>query len=58
MGSPREISKEYLNEFIELIKSGSRVLYVEKSGYLAVEHPTKQYLVLEIKDKVIDNETS
>jgi type IV secretory pathway ATPase VirB11/archaellum biosynthesis ATPase len=58
MGKAREISKEYLNEFIELIKSGSRVLYVEESGDLAVEHPTKQYLVLEIKDKVIDNETS
>lgn len=54
MDDPREISKEYLNEFIQLIKDGSRVLYVEKSGYLAVEHPTKQYLVLEIKDKVID----
>jgi len=56
--SKREISKAYLNEFIGLIKSGSRVLYVEESGNLAVEHPTKQYLVLEINDKVIDNETS
>ena len=55
MGEPREITKEYLNEFIDLVKTGSRVIYVESSGYLAVEHPTKSYLVLELKDKVVDS---
>lgn len=55
MDEPREITSAYLNEFIDLVKSGSRVLYVQESGYLAVEHPTRGYLVLEIKDKVIDS---
>lgn len=54
MDKPREISKAYLNEFIEFIKKGSRVTFVETTGLLAVEHPTKGYLVLELKDKVVD----
>jgi hypothetical protein len=58
MSKPREITSAYLNEFIDLVKTGSRVIYVEKSGYLAVEHPTKSYLVLEIKDKVVDTPTT
>jgi len=55
MDEPREITSAYLNEFIDLIKSGSRVIYVQDKQYLAVEHPTRGYLVLEIKDKVIDS---
>ena len=58
MSKPREITSAYLNEFIDLVRSGSRVIYVETSGYLAVEHPTKSYLILEIKDKVVDTPTT
>ena len=54
MDEQREISKAYLNKFIEFIKKGSRVTFVETKGLLAVEHPTEGYLVLEIKDKVVD----
>lgn len=54
MDEPREITKEYLIEFIDFVKKGSRITFVETTNLLAVEHPTKGYLVLQIKDKVVD----
>lgn len=54
MDDQREITKEYLNEFIDFVKKGSRITFVKTTNLLAVEHPTKGYLVLELKDKVVD----
>lgn len=52
---PRMISQDYLNRFIQQIKDGARIVYVQGSNYLAVEHPTEQYLILQLKDKVVPN---
>lgn len=50
----REITKAYLDLFIETIKRGGQVVFVEKTNLLAVSHPIEGYLVIEIADKVID----
>lgn len=52
---PRMISQDYLNRFIQQIKDGARIVYVQENNYLAVEHPTEQYLILQLKDKVVPN---
>lgn len=50
----REITQEYLNAFINSIKTGGKVIYVEEESLLAVGDVTRGYLVLRLKDKVVD----
>lgn len=51
----RKITTGYLNHFLSSIKKGYPVLYVQESGILAVDHPADGYLVLQLKDKVVDS---
>lgn len=51
----REITKGYLELFVETIQKGNPVTFVEKTNLLAVDHPSKRYLVLEIADKVVED---
>lgn len=54
MDDQREITEEYLNLFINTVKKGCPMVYVEGSQLLAVDHPTEGYLVLQLRDKVVD----
>jgi hypothetical protein len=54
MDDQREITKEYLDLFISTVKRGCPMIYVEGSQLLAVDHPTQGYLVLQLRDKVVD----
>lgn len=51
---PRKITEDYLKEFIGTIMNGGKVTFVRENNLLAVDHPAKGYLVLQIADKVID----
>lgn len=48
----RTVTKEYLSLYIETIRKGNPVTFVEQDNLLAVDHPEKGYLVLQIADKV------
>jgi len=52
MSEQREITKQYLDVYIDAIRKGNPVVFVEGNNLLAVDHPEKGYLVLEIADKV------
>lgn len=55
---PREITVEYIQLFISTIRKGGPVTFVEKDNLLAVTHPTKGYLVLQLADEVVDTKES
>jgi len=48
----RTVTKEYLSLYIDTIQKGNPVVFVEADNLLAVDHPEKGYLVLQIADKV------
>jgi len=48
----RTVTKDYLNLYIDTIQKGNPVVFVEADNLLAVDHPEKGYLVLQIADKV------
>lgn len=52
---PREIKQSYLQLYIDTIRKGCPVTYVETDNLLAVSHPEKGYLVLQIADKVVED---
>lgn len=55
MADQREITKEYLELFITTVRKGGKVTFVESSNLLAVDHPSRGYIVLELADKIVDN---
>ena len=56
MKQKREVSTQYIEEFVKAIKLGNPVTLVTASGYLAVDHPTKGTMVLQLKDKILTKE--
>lgn len=55
MKKTREITKGYIELFVKTIQNGNPVTFVEADNLLAVAHPEKGYLVLEIADKVVED---
>ena len=51
----RKITKEYIELFVNTIRKGGAVTFVEKDNLLAVDHLEKGYLVLQIADKVVED---
>lgn len=51
----REITKQFLELFINTIRKGGNVTFVEENNLLAVDHPEKGYLVVQIADKVVED---
>lgn len=56
LGKERELPRAHLELFINSIKSGYGVTYVEDSKILAVDHPDLGYVTLQLLDKIVDNE--
>lgn len=52
----RELSRDYLNVFINCIQKGYSVAYVEVSNILAVDHPELGWVGLQLLDKIVDTE--
>lgn len=52
----REITTEYLQEFVTSIAKGNPVTFTVAQSLLAVDHPSKGYLVIQLADKVVDKE--
>lgn len=51
--SDREITQSYLEFFVQTIQKGNPVTFVEESNLLAVDHPEKGYLVIQVADRVV-----
>ena len=49
----REVSSDYVEEFIGAIKNGNPVTLVQVKNLLAVDHPSLGTMVLQLKDKVV-----
>jgi hypothetical protein len=56
LGEERELPRAHLELFIESIKSGHNVTYVEGSKILAVDNPQFGYVTLQLLDKIVDND--
>ena len=56
MKKKREISVEYIEDFIKAIQNGGPVTCVPTQGYLAVDHPARGTMVVQLKDKIVDKE--
>lgn len=56
MAEARNLPQTHLNAFINSVKKGYPVLYVEESSILAVDHPDLGYITLQLLDKIIDSE--
>lgn len=56
MDERREITESYLQHFIDTVRKGNPVTFVQENNLLAVDHPDEGYLVIQIADKVVPNE--
>ena len=52
----RKITEAYLQEFVKAIQNGGEVTYVQKDNLLAVAHASQGWLIVQLKDKVVDEE--
>jgi len=51
----RTVTKSYIEHYVNTIRNGNPVTFVEKDNLLAVDHPEEGYLVLQIADKVVED---
>ena len=48
----REITEEYLQYFVQTIRNGGKVVFVQENNLLSVADANGNWIVLQIKDKV------
>ena len=51
----RTVTKSYIEHYVNTIRNGNPVIFIEKDNLLAVGHPEEGYLVLQIADKVVED---
>lgn len=56
MAEARNLPQTHLNAFINSVKKGYPVIYVEGANILAVDHPELGYITLQLLDIIIDSE--
>lgn len=56
MAEPRNLPVEHLELFLDSIKAGYPVTYVEGSKILAVDHPELGYVTVQLLDNVVTTE--
>jgi hypothetical protein len=48
----REITEEYLQYFIQTVRNGGKVVFVQEENLLSVADANGNWIVLQLKDKV------
>jgi hypothetical protein len=48
----REVTEEYLQYFVQTIRNGGKVVFVQENNLLSVADANGNWIVLQIKDKV------
>jgi hypothetical protein len=51
----RTVTKSYIEHYVNTIRKGNPVTFVESDNLLGVDHPEEGYLVLQIADKVVED---
>ena len=51
----RTVTKSYIEHYVNTIRNGNPVIFIEKDNLLAVGHPEEGYLMLQVADKVVED---
>lgn len=57
MSEQREITEEYLQYFIQTIRNGGRVVFVQENNLLSTVDVEGNYIVVQLADTVVPSET-